>query len=234
MENKTGKYFKYAIGEIVLVVIGILIALSINNWNENRLEKIEEHSFLSNLRNEFSQNKKALKTVLEMFDRSLKADFIIMDLFGQNREELKRINTDSILSHSYYYEKFNSSENALSGLIQSGKLQLLQNEKLKYLLYDWSRTILSAEGLFEDLDVKIENDVTPYLTKNHSIKDIDYYGDLKWKSKSILKSDKLKIFEDIEYENLMSDLTYRKRAYYNALKTADLIIDSIIQETKSQ
>ena len=36
MENKTGKYLKYAIGEIVLVVIGILIALQINNWNENR------------------------------------------------------------------------------------------------------------------------------------------------------------------------------------------------------
>ncbi len=36
MENKTGKYFKYAIGEIVLVVIGILIALQINNWNETR------------------------------------------------------------------------------------------------------------------------------------------------------------------------------------------------------
>ncbi len=37
-EGKTGKYLKYAIGEIVLVVIGILIALSINNWNENRLQ----------------------------------------------------------------------------------------------------------------------------------------------------------------------------------------------------
>ena len=36
MENKTGQYFKYAIGEIVLVVIGILIALQINNWNDNR------------------------------------------------------------------------------------------------------------------------------------------------------------------------------------------------------
>ena len=36
-KNKTGKYLKYAIGEIVLVVIGILIALQINNWNENRI-----------------------------------------------------------------------------------------------------------------------------------------------------------------------------------------------------
>ena len=39
VENKTGKYLKYAIGEIVLVVIGILIALSINNWNDNRKNK---------------------------------------------------------------------------------------------------------------------------------------------------------------------------------------------------
>ena len=41
-ENKTGKYFKYAIGEIVLVVIGILIALQINNWNEARKLSIKE------------------------------------------------------------------------------------------------------------------------------------------------------------------------------------------------
>jgi hypothetical protein len=42
-EGKTGKYFKYAIGEIVLVVFGILIALSINNWNENKKERKEEY-----------------------------------------------------------------------------------------------------------------------------------------------------------------------------------------------
>ena len=42
-QNKTTKYFKYAIGEIVLVVIGILIALQVNNWNVNRLNlKIEK------------------------------------------------------------------------------------------------------------------------------------------------------------------------------------------------
>ena len=49
MENKTGKYFKYAIGEIVLVVIGILIALSINNWNSNRIERNSDYQLINAL-----------------------------------------------------------------------------------------------------------------------------------------------------------------------------------------
>jgi len=50
MENKTGKYLKYAIGEIILVVIGILIALSINNWNEGRKNSIKEIQFLKSFK----------------------------------------------------------------------------------------------------------------------------------------------------------------------------------------
>jgi uncharacterized membrane protein YgaE (UPF0421/DUF939 family) len=49
-EGKTTKYFKYAIGEIVLVVIGILIALQINNWNESRKEHILEVQILNDIR----------------------------------------------------------------------------------------------------------------------------------------------------------------------------------------
>ena len=56
MENKTGKYLKYAIGEIVLVVIGILIALQINNWNENRKSKILEKKMLSELAKSIEDN----------------------------------------------------------------------------------------------------------------------------------------------------------------------------------
>ncbi|NVJ87480.1 MAG: hypothetical protein HWE15_14315 [Algoriphagus sp.] len=48
-QNKIGKYLKYAVGEIILVVIGILIALSINNWNTNRSTQKETLNFLSNL-----------------------------------------------------------------------------------------------------------------------------------------------------------------------------------------
>jgi len=47
--NQTRKYFKYALGEILLVVIGILIALQINNWNEVRKERLKEQELLIQL-----------------------------------------------------------------------------------------------------------------------------------------------------------------------------------------
>ena len=49
-KGKTAKYLKYAIGEIILVVIGILIALQINNWNENRKDRIKENQILVDLK----------------------------------------------------------------------------------------------------------------------------------------------------------------------------------------
>jgi hypothetical protein len=49
MENKTSKYFKYAIGEIILVVIGILIALQINNWNEGRKDEIRASNYVNRI-----------------------------------------------------------------------------------------------------------------------------------------------------------------------------------------
>src|SRR5210317_859386 len=59
-ENKASKYMLYAIGEIVLVVIGILIALSINNWNESRIDRKLETAILKQLRSEFKSNLKQL------------------------------------------------------------------------------------------------------------------------------------------------------------------------------
>ena len=49
-DNKFSKYLLYAIGEIVLVVIGILLALQVNNWNETRKDRLTEREILQNLR----------------------------------------------------------------------------------------------------------------------------------------------------------------------------------------
>lgn len=64
-KNKTGRYLKYAIGEIILVVIGILIALSINNWNESRKLEQKKQVLILNLIDDFEQNNDQLKLVIE-------------------------------------------------------------------------------------------------------------------------------------------------------------------------
>ena len=64
-KNKTGKYLKYAIGEIILVVIGILIALSINNWNEARKSKAFEQEMLKQIQTNLISDKTTLSEIIK-------------------------------------------------------------------------------------------------------------------------------------------------------------------------
>jgi Family of unknown function (DUF6090) len=64
-ENKTGKYLKYAVGEIALVVIGILIAIQINNSNINRIDKITEAKYLNNIKLDLEKDLESLHYSIE-------------------------------------------------------------------------------------------------------------------------------------------------------------------------
>jgi hypothetical protein len=82
-QNKTSRYFKYAIGEIILVVIGILIALQINNWNENRkLLKLESNLLIDVIAN-LEANKKMLETGL-IINKKTKDDYEIILNYIEN------------------------------------------------------------------------------------------------------------------------------------------------------
>ena len=78
-ENRFIKYLLYAIGEILLVVIGILIALQIDNWNENVNRKTAEQKALNNLHLDFEYNLSELKEVIEHNNRNLEACMKILN-----------------------------------------------------------------------------------------------------------------------------------------------------------
>ncbi len=73
MENKTGKYFKYAIGEIILVVIGILIALQINNWNEKNKLDSKKQDYYQQLLEDLNKDKVFAKNAIAKFQAQRKA-----------------------------------------------------------------------------------------------------------------------------------------------------------------
>lgn len=178
-DNKALKYARYAIGEIVLVVIWILIALQINTWNQGRLALIEEKGILKNIHREFIQNKIALKESILSIDRSYANTRSIVELVGLNRNEINKHNPDSLLFLALESGSFRPSENTISDLFQSGRLQMLHNDPLKELIYLWSISMKSYNVSSQRKENKIDNELVGYLSKKYSMKDIDMYGELK-------------------------------------------------------
>ena len=87
MENKTGKYLKYAIGEILLVVIGILIALSINNWNEERKNRILEKYYLQRIVEELEEDIYEIDKVVKRGFGQVSVAISILDIMNVNTKE---------------------------------------------------------------------------------------------------------------------------------------------------
>ena len=77
-ENKFSKYLLYAIGEIILVVIGILIALQINNWNEDKKNRELEKYMLENLVENLEQNCDRLKSRIQSISFYRKSGTVII------------------------------------------------------------------------------------------------------------------------------------------------------------
>lgn len=226
-EGKTTKYFKYAIGEIVLVVIGILIALQINNWNENQKEKKLEKAVLKNLAQENKANLASLNQLMTTVSNCYDANLVLMELFNKDDTFLSTQNVDSLLFNSLEFDRFSPSENVLQELLSSGKLDIIESDNLKNALFDWTRVLKLAEERYLDCNRKLVSDLTPYLTQNYVFKDLDQYGNLNWAVPSKFKINKQDIFDDLVYENLVDDFMYRIDRYFIQLKELERIIKQV-------
>ena len=127
--GKTAKYFKYAIGEIILVVIGILIALQINNWNENQKEKKQELKQLKALKLEFEKNLVTFDSIMLHHTENEDATIRLMNAKDKNYT-LETL--DSLYLKTIYNYNFDPSRGIYNSLINSGQIELLSNETLKY------------------------------------------------------------------------------------------------------
>lgn len=136
-ENKVSKYLLYALGEIVLVVIGILIALEINNWNENRKQLQQEKETIASLKLEFEKNLNQLEDNLISIQAFINAGNMLLDHTGPDYEfgSLKQV--DSLLGMTPRMSVWDPSLYTLENIKNSGKLSNLSNENLKILLIEW-------------------------------------------------------------------------------------------------
>ncbi|MET1258293.1 DUF6090 family protein [Flagellimonas sp. DF-77] len=131
-ENKVSKYLLYAIGEIILVVIGILIALQINNWNEDRKTRKEERTLLISLQNEMAYNIKELARARKVNNANIKGTGrLIAHMSPRPNDQLSEKELALLLAASL--QEKTEFEPRLS-VINSGQLTIITNETLKNAL----------------------------------------------------------------------------------------------------
>jgi hypothetical protein len=148
-KSKTGKYFKYALGEITLVVIGILIALQINNWNEHRKMQLQEQEYLKGLKVEFTINRDRLVYVMQTSQQSIENANKLMTYFYQDNSEFQEVKFDSLLYNIQAVWTFNPRKGLLNSIIASGQINLVRNVELKNQLASFEDLVNDSQ---EELD----------------------------------------------------------------------------------
>lgn len=151
-KNKTGKYLKYAIGEIVLVVIGILIALSIKNWNTERIDSIRINNVLQSIHNEITKDTFRLVKFISNAEIEIKYNNKIRERVFSKHATLDTL--VHIAKHEYSYSwisHFEYTNDSYEGAKSSGFLEKIP-DSLKIRLTDYYDTQYYWINVIEDLN----------------------------------------------------------------------------------
>ena len=151
-EGKTGKYFKYAIGEIILVVIGILIALQINNWNENNKKLEIEYSILNELLNESKTNILSLEEDIYLNKRSISSNVLIKDVLTKGITYHDSLNVH--FGNIQYNTEFSISTAGFENLKSRG-FEIISNDSVRRSILDLYDRWYDFIGVLGDKNNKI-------------------------------------------------------------------------------
>ncbi|MCB0687431.1 MAG: hypothetical protein KDC53_12940 [Saprospiraceae bacterium] len=157
------KYLKYAIGEIILVAIGILIALWVNDWNENRKNKVAENKYLIALLEDYEDNLRISVVIINRIENSLP---YLISLIEQSSLEKPNISVDSLnnaISKLNSMPSYRSTDRTYNNLVGSGDLKLIQNDSLKTNLAKYYKLLYILNLVQETHEMELVQSFQPYI-----------------------------------------------------------------------
>lgn len=140
-ENKVSKYMLYAIGEIVLVVIGIFIALQLNTWKENNKNYNESRLFTIRLLDEIKGNILITNLEIERENGQIKSFEQILNMFGEDYKNTNPRTLDSLIYYAIGSNSIDINLGTISEGLNTGKISLIQSDTLRSSLYSFPTLI---------------------------------------------------------------------------------------------
>ncbi len=229
-EGNLKKYLIYAIGEIFLVVVGILIALQINNWNERRKNEQSENKALMELKYEFETNIKRLEIIC---NSKTESEIQVHNYIGIISNDSVSIDYKARVNPpGFIGMQWNATNSVLSGLLNSGKIENIKNDSLKYLLTQWpilvDRWNKREDEFFKNVRPGYKNYLETRISKalpriDNREEWVPYYPN---NVESRLKAQRKHFVNDTQYQNLLIE-------FANVLWT-QVLFCSEIQNTYAQ
>lgn len=201
-QGNTWRYLKYAVGEIILVVIGILIALQVNNWNENRKTKIEERKLLQQLAIDFQDNQNQLTDRIsehKSIDRSLRK--LLMDI-KPNPEKIPEDSLNKYISDISHMVFYKPNTVTITSLLSSGKISIISNDSLALLLSKWPEKLESYQFGTTIIYNLYQDQILPYTVKQLHFRNSMIDVGLGNTGPSRFSTNQEKILSDPTLENL--------------------------------
>jgi len=173
----------YAAGEVILIVIGILIALGINNWNQSRMMKDREQFYLAGLKEEFTQSRIKLENLIQVNRLNYEGARKIAGFISDPAMRPEEPELSELLYNSFSYEiNYNPNNSLLNELINSGRLMDVSNAELRKKLTSWESFIQSVHRQEANLREQREKMLDIFRKEEHSIRTIldetDISGDI--------------------------------------------------------
>lgn len=226
----------YAIGEILLVMIGILLALQVNNWSEARKARKEEQVILAQLQSEFMENQAKLERVYKIHGE---VNRCLRELLKAMGPEPGPLPPDSLnlymgeLSHIPFYKPLTGS---VTSLLSTGKLSLISNDSLRLSIGDWPRLLEDyryASGILYDM---YNQEILPFLIRKYHYRNTKIDAGMGNSGKSAFASDPMELLSDPELENIaeikrVDSEVLQKRAL-ELLQVQESILQLIRKELK--
>ncbi len=213
-ESSKGRYLLYALGEMFLIVTGILIALQINNWNTRRIEKATENKIYENIKRQITDDKNELMEVKELNNYYGKqynlANEIILSKNFKAKDTLA-----FIAMNLSQYSDFYRSGNIYETLVNSGEIRLLKNSVIISQLQKLEMIYTNINRL-EDIHWEIIiNELSPELK-----------GIINYSTMEIIMPNKL---YSVEIQNILIESIYITKGKDSLYRKA---INEIISSVK--
>ena len=223
-ENKFSKYLIYAIGEIILVVIGILIALQINNWNEDRKNDVREINFLENLKDDIKADTLLLQQTWFSNGQKKIAGLEKAKDYFKNKvipyDTIQFLN-DISFGGIYGIGRINSNDRTFRELVSTGNMSLISNEKIRTRISDY---YIDQEFLAQYVD-KLQSGYPNYINSfkvyNPKFPESVNYSEVPMMLKMMEKDE----FYFLINRELTYAYTFLARLERNKKTTRDLIMD---------